>query len=39
VLPLAGPALLVSAVAPDARRLRATLDEALALLGAAAPVT
>ncbi|MFI8299817.1 urease accessory protein UreD [Streptomyces nigra] len=38
VLPLAGPAVLVSAVAPDALRLRATLDEALALLGQAPPV-
>ncbi|MFD6314710.1 urease accessory protein UreD [Streptomyces nigra] len=38
VLPLAGPAVLVSAVAPDALRLRATLDEALALLGPAPPV-
>lgn len=38
VLPLAGPAVLVSAVAPDALRLRGTLDEALALLGQAPPV-
>ncbi|MFJ5265341.1 urease accessory protein UreD [Streptomyces sp. NPDC088387] len=30
VFPLAGPAALVSAVAPDALRLRAVLDEALA---------
>lgn len=28
--PLAGPALLVTALAPDARLLRRTLDEALA---------
>ncbi|ANP56917.1 urease accessory protein UreD [Streptomyces griseochromogenes] len=33
VIPLAGPAVLVSAVAPDALRLRRVLDEALALLG------
>jgi urease accessory protein len=33
VLPLAGPAVLVSAVAPDALRLRKVLDEALASLG------
>ncbi|EGX57246.1 urease accessory protein [Streptomyces zinciresistens K42] len=33
VLPLAGPAALVSAVARDALRLRALLDEALASLG------
>ncbi|MFR9797831.1 urease accessory protein UreD [Streptomyces sp. MS06] len=31
--PLAGPAALVSAVAPDGLRLRRALDEALALLG------
>ncbi|MEV7288513.1 urease accessory protein UreD [Streptomyces sp. NPDC093252] len=33
VLPLAGPAVLVGAVAPDAQRLRAVLDAALAELG------
>ncbi|MFC8347034.1 urease accessory protein UreD [Streptomyces sp. NPDC057280] len=33
VMPLAGPAALVSAVAPDALRLRRLLDEALASLG------
>lgn len=33
LMPLAGPAVLVSAVAPDALRLRRALDEALALLG------
>ncbi|MEV8553399.1 urease accessory protein UreD [Streptomyces glaucescens] len=33
VLPLAGPAVLVSAVAPDALRLRGLLDAALADLG------
>ncbi|WP_405578688.1 urease accessory protein UreD [Streptomyces sp. NBC_01092] len=33
VLPLAGPAVLVSAVAADALRLRRLLDEALDLLG------
>ncbi|MDN3027757.1 urease accessory protein UreD [Streptomyces sp. S.PB5] len=33
VVPLAGPAALVTAVAPDALRLRRVLDEALALLG------
>jgi urease accessory protein len=33
VVPLAGPAVLVSAVAPDALRLRRVLDEALASLG------
>lgn len=33
VLPLAGPAVLVSAVAADALRLRRLLDEALASLG------
>ncbi|WP_405654396.1 urease accessory protein UreD [Streptomyces sp. NBC_00019] len=33
VVPLAGPAVLVSAVAPDALRLRRLLDEALASLG------
>ncbi|KKD03333.1 urease accessory protein UreD [Streptomyces sp. WM6386] len=33
VMPLAGPAVLVSAVAPDALRLRRVLDEALASLG------
>lgn len=32
VMPLAGPAALVSAVAADARRLRGLLDEALGLL-------
>ncbi len=32
VVPLAGPAVLVSAVAPDALRLRRVLDEALASL-------
>ncbi len=32
VMPLAGPAALVTAVAPDALRLRRLLDEALALL-------
>lgn len=32
LMPLAGPAVLVSAVAPDALRLRRLLDEALALL-------
>ncbi|MFI9822762.1 urease accessory protein UreD [Streptomyces sp. NPDC052013] len=35
VLPLAGPAVLVSAVAPDALRLRRLLDEALASLAPA----
>ncbi|KUM74956.1 urease accessory protein UreD [Streptomyces griseorubiginosus] len=34
VVPLAGPAALVSAVAPDALRLRRVLDEALAVLSA-----
>ncbi|WP_190015122.1 urease accessory protein UreD [Streptomyces lucensis] len=33
LMPLAGPAVLVSAVAPDALLLRGLLDEALALLG------
>lgn len=33
VVPLAGPAVLVSAVAPDALQLRRLLDEALASLG------
>ncbi|MBV2352759.1 urease accessory protein UreD [Streptomyces sp. J2-1] len=33
LMPLAGPAVLVSAVATDALRLREVLDEALALLG------
>ncbi|MEZ7003102.1 urease accessory protein UreD [Streptomyces sp. AD55] len=33
VLPLSGPAVLVSAVAPDGLRLRRLLDEALASLG------
>ncbi|MFI9612620.1 urease accessory protein UreD [Streptomyces sp. NPDC052023] len=33
VLPLAGPAVLVTAVAADALRLRRTLDEALASIG------
>lgn len=33
VVPLAGPAALVTAVAPDALRLRRVLDEALAFLG------
>ncbi|MFF4274543.1 urease accessory protein UreD [Streptomyces sp. NPDC001536] len=33
VVPLAGPAVLVSAVAPDALKLRRVLDEALASLG------
>ncbi|MHB9863285.1 urease accessory protein UreD [Streptomyces sp. YIM S03343] len=33
VMPLAGPAALVGAVAPDGLRLRRVLDEALALLG------
>lgn len=33
VVPLAGPAVLVSAVAPDALRLRRLLDEALTSLG------
>ncbi|MES4889374.1 urease accessory protein UreD [Streptomyces sp. NPDC096012] len=33
LVPLAGPAALVSAVAPDALRLRRLLDEARALLG------
>ncbi|NNN34986.1 urease accessory protein UreD [Streptomyces sp. S3(2020)] len=33
VVPLAGPAVLVSAVAPDALRLRRLLDEALASIG------
>ena len=33
VCPLSGPAALVTAVAPDALRLRRLLDEALALLG------
>ncbi|GCB51591.1 urease accessory protein UreD [Streptomyces sp. NL15-2K] len=33
VVPLAGPAALVTAVAPDALRLRRVLDEALASLG------
>ncbi|WP_443065015.1 urease accessory protein UreD [Streptomyces sp. NBC_00576] len=32
LVPLAGPAALVTAVAPDARRLRRVLDEALAVL-------
>jgi urease accessory protein len=32
LMPLAGPAVLVSAVAPDALKLRGLLDEALALL-------
>lgn len=31
-MPLAGPAALVTAVAPDALRLRRVLDEALAAL-------
>ncbi|WP_234436096.1 urease accessory protein UreD [Streptomyces sp. NRRL S-813] len=35
LVPLAGPAALVSAVAPDALRLRRLLDEALAALGPA----
>ncbi|MGW2489919.1 urease accessory protein UreD [Streptomyces sp. NPDC001606] len=33
LIPLAGPAVLVSAVAPDALRLRRVLDESLASLG------
>lgn len=33
LMPLAGPAVLVSAVAPDALRLRRVLDEALSYLG------
>ncbi|MER6567806.1 urease accessory protein UreD [Streptomyces sp. NPDC001093] len=33
LMPLAGPAVLVSAVAPDALRLRRVLDEALTRLG------
>jgi urease accessory protein len=33
LMPLAGPAALVSAVAPDALRLRRVLDEALTYLG------
>jgi urease accessory protein len=33
LMPLAGPAVLVSAVAPDALRLRRLLDDALARLG------
>ncbi|CAM5467274.1 Urease accessory protein UreD OS=Streptomyces fumanus OX=67302 GN=ureD PE=3 SV=1 [Streptomyces fumanus] len=33
VLPLAGPAVLLTAVAPDALQLRRALDEALAALG------
>jgi urease accessory protein len=33
VVPLAGPAALVTAVAPDALRLRRILDEALASIG------
>ncbi|MFC9929161.1 urease accessory protein UreD [Streptomyces sp. NPDC127190] len=33
LIPLAGPAVLVSAVAPDALRLRRLLDESLASLG------
>lgn len=33
LMPLAGPAVLVTAVAPDALRLRRLLDEALATLG------
>ncbi|MGW3204877.1 urease accessory protein UreD [Streptomyces sp. NPDC001135] len=33
LIPLAGPAVLVSAVAPDALRLRRVLDESLARLG------
>lgn len=33
VVPLAGPAVVVSAVAPDALKLRRVLDEALASLG------
>ncbi|MZD57106.1 urease accessory protein UreD, partial [Streptomyces sp. SID5606] len=33
VMPLAGPAALVTAVAPDALRLRRLLDGALASLG------
>jgi urease accessory protein len=33
VMPLAGPAVLVSAVASDALRLRRLLDEALTTLG------
>ncbi|MFI8218959.1 urease accessory protein UreD [Streptomyces sp. NPDC085932] len=33
LMPLAGPAALVTAVAPDALRLRRLLDEALTLLG------
>ncbi|MEU5892483.1 urease accessory protein UreD [Streptomyces sp. NPDC047461] len=33
VVPLAGPAVLVSALAPDALKLRRVLDEALASLG------
>jgi urease accessory protein len=33
VVPLAGPAVLVTAVAADALRLRRVLDEALACLG------
>ncbi|GAA2441739.1 urease accessory protein UreD [Streptomyces glaucus] len=37
VVPLAGPAALVTAVAPDALRLRRLLDEALALLSPAPP--
>jgi urease accessory protein len=31
--PLAGPGVLVTALAPDALRLRRTLDEALRILG------
>jgi urease accessory protein len=33
LVPLAGPAVLVSAIASDALRLRRVLDEALAFLG------
>jgi urease accessory protein len=33
IMPLAGPAVLVGAVAADALRLRRALDEALACLG------
>ncbi|MEU9990870.1 urease accessory protein UreD [Streptomyces sp. NPDC048045] len=38
LIPLAGPAVLVSAVAPDALRLRRLLDEASALLGRTDPL-
>ncbi|MFF7974991.1 urease accessory protein UreD [Streptomyces sp. NPDC007905] len=39
LVPLAGPAVLVSAVAPDALTLRRQLDEALTLLTRAAPLS